>query len=118
MHKIKASMVTDDNYPHSNNSSVDNFNYDINLIGPGNTPNSNTTQHSPGHAFTKLIINQNLKRFSGNFNGTPFLIIESRNTITGIGFWHQLKCVKVVCNNFFGVNDVKSNEHKIIPFFQ
>lgn len=80
-------MITDDNYPHDNNSSANNFNYDIKPIDTGsNIPNSNTTQNPSGHTFTKLNINQRLKRFSDNFNGTPVIIIESKDTSSGSGF--------------------------------
>lgn len=80
-------MITDNNYPHHNNSFADNFNYDIDPNEPGsNIPNLNITQHPTRHTFTKLNIDQHLKRFSDNFNGTPNIIIESKDTSSGSGF--------------------------------
>lgn len=53
----KASIITNDSRPQSNNSSADNFDYDINLIRPGNnTPNPNNTQHSPDTLLQNLIL--------------------------------------------------------------
>lgn len=88
-------MITDNNYLHSNNSSANNFNYYINSIRTC-SKNPKNTQRKLGHAFTKLNIDQHLKCFADNFNSTPVVIIEFKNTSTDTGFCHLNRCKKIV----------------------
>jgi hypothetical protein len=115
LNKINEDKFTYDNAMATCDTFDVNSTIDNDLISSSPKPDQCMTNTTSSHSTlpivtqTKHIIDQHLKHFEPNFDGTPVIIIEL--TDTNISTWHPLKWAKLLSTNFYGINNIKPNGH-------
>jgi len=86
-------LITDRNVLSDNNSAIDND--ACASLKPGryspNNSRSSTLTILPGSTQTKPNIDQHLKHFKSNFDGSPVINIKLTDSNIPTGSWHPLK---------------------------